>query len=522
MKFVVAYRPPGYHAWLVIILAMVFLLAGLTDHDPWKVDDAIHIGIANGFAHGGNWLIPTVAGEVRPDTEPLYHWLAATTGRLSEPLFAFHNGARLASAIFAALFLVFLASAESRQHGAEAGWSIPLLGVGTLGMLVPLHEAGPATAILAGAGLSYWGAALVGEKPATGALALGTGIGIAFMSGGLGPTLALAPLLLAPLVVGRRLAALIATITAGLACAAWPLWLADHAPDFLDAWWKAEIVSLKAREGFSLDHLQLLGWFGWPVLFIGLWSLWIGRRRLAEPGLAIPLLGALPAAVWFFSHEPRPLSALLLLPPLILLSAGAIARLRRGAASAWDWFGMMTFTIVAALIWLGYVAMQAGWPPKIAHNFAKLEPGFVANFSTPALLAALIATGWWLGTLVMLPRSPWRAATRWATGIVVMWVLLAALWMPWVDYGKTYRPVVAELRRALPADAGCIGRSHLGPAQRALLDYFAGIRTIAASDCAWMISQGGEHEATPAGWSRVWQGHRPGDRGEYLRLYRRD
>jgi 4-amino-4-deoxy-L-arabinose transferase-like glycosyltransferase len=214
--------------------------------------------------------------------------------------------------------------------------------------------------------------------------------------------------------------------------------------------------------------------------------------------------------------------ALPLLPPLMLLGAASLSQLKRGAANAWDWFGMMTFSLVVGLIWLGTLAMLSGWPPKIAHNFAKLEPGFVAPFSLPALAVAAVATGLWLLVLLRLPRSPWRVATRWAAGLAIMWALLTALWMPWIDYGKTYRPVIASLARALPTDHGCIGRRDLGPAQRALLDHFGGIRTQPATNgCTWLISQGGPNERPPAGWSLVWEGHRPGDRSERLRLYRR-
>jgi 4-amino-4-deoxy-L-arabinose transferase-like glycosyltransferase len=236
----------------------------------------------------------------------------------------------------------------------------------------------------------------------------------------------------------------------------------------------------------------------------------------------LPLVGAIAAFAWFLVHEAKPLTALPMLPPLVLLASAGTERLKRGAASAWDWFGMMTFTIVAALIWLGSVAMLTGWPPKIAHNFVKLEPGFVASFSPFAVVAASAVTALWLALLIHMPRSPWRVASRWAAGLTVMWALLALLWMPWIDYGKTYRPVAISLRHALPADAGCVGRLSLGVPQRAALDYFGGIRTRWGSKaCDWLVIQGGPTELAPEGWTKVWEGNRPGDRTERLRLYRR-
>jgi 4-amino-4-deoxy-L-arabinose transferase-like glycosyltransferase len=522
MPFSSDQRQTGPSPWLVILLCAIYLFSGLIDHDPWKVDDALHLSIAQGMAKGGNWLVPAVAGEPWPEAEPLYHWVAATTARLAEPLLAFPAGARLATALFAALFLAFLASASRRFYNGAAGWGAPLLAIGTLGLLVPLHEAQPASAILASTAAVYWGCALLTSHALSGALLLGAGIGAGFLAGGLNAALPLLPLLAAPLLLRRWLALLVGGTTTLIVCGTWLLLLFRQSPAFLSAWWSTELASIAPRGGFTLVHLEWLSWFAWPVAFLALWALWSGRRQLSTPAYALPLLGAVAAAGWFLSHEPRPPVALPLLPPLMLLGAASLSQLKRGAANAWDWFGMMTFSLVVGLIWLGTLAMLSGWPPKIAHNFAKLEPGFVAPFSLPALAVAAVATGLWLLVLLRLPRSPWRVATRWAAGLAIMWALLTALWMPWIDYGKTYRPVIASLARALPTDHGCIGRRDLGPAQRALLDHFGGIRTQPATNgCTWLISQGGPNERPPAGWSLVWEGHRPGDRSERLRLYRR-
>ena len=516
-------RQAGPQPWLVLILCAVYLLAGLIGHDPWKSEDAINLAIVHGFFSGGDWRMPALAGEPWSDAEPLYHWLAAISARATGALLPFHDGARLASALFGGLFLAFLAGAARRLYGHEAAWGAPLLAIGTLGLLVPMHEAQPATAILAAMAGTYWGTALLGERPYAGALLIGAGLGASFLAGGVGAALPLLTLLAIPLLQRRWMAFAIALCLGTAVASAWPMLLARQEPAFLDAWWTAELASIEPRGGFSFDHAQWLGWFAWPVLFIAPWALWRGRRQLSAPPLALPLVGTVTAAAWFLAHEARVPATLPLLPPLILLAAAGTERLRRGAANGWDWFGMMTFSIIAGLIWLGSVAMLTGWPPKIANNFAKLEPGFVAEFSLPAMLAALIATVAWIMVLVRLPRSPWRVASRWAAGVTVAWVLLAALWMPWIDYGKTYRPVINSLRQALPTDSGCIGRRGLGAPQRAALDYFGGIRTrVGSKGCQWLIVQGGAREIIPAGWSKAWEGHRPGDKGEWLRLYRRD
>ncbi len=516
-------RQPGPHPGLVFLLCAIYLLAGVIGHDPWKSEDALHLGVVHEFLAGNNWRLPAIAGESWPQAEPLYYWVAALLARVTHSVLAFHDGARLASALFGAFFLIALSRAVKWLYGSEAGRGAPLLAIGTLGLLVPLHETQPAAAILAAAAGAYWGTSLLEERPLAGGLLLGGSMGAGFLAGGLNATLPILPLLLAPLAYRRWGAFVIAVTLTGAIAALWPMILIRQGPEFLDAWWAAELTSIAPAGGFTTTHIQWLGWFVWPVQFIALWMLWFGRRHLTEAQIMLPLVGAIAALAWFLVHEAKPLTALPMLPPLVLLAAAGTERLKRGAASAWDWFGMMTFTIVAALIWLGLIAMLTGWPPKIAYNFVKLEPGFVASFSPFAVVAASAVTALWLALLIHMPRSPWRVASRWAAGLTVMWALLVLLWMPWIDYGKTYRPVMASLRAALPENAGCIARRGLGLPQRAMLDYFAGIRTRwKAADCEWLITQDNPGDAALSGWHKTWEGHRPGDRNEVLRLYRRD
>jgi 4-amino-4-deoxy-L-arabinose transferase-like glycosyltransferase len=516
-------QDPGTRPWLVLLLCALFAFAGLTGHDPWKTDDAIHLGIAHGFLTGGNWAVPTLAGEPIADAEPLYAWLAAASASATQRLLPFHSGARLASGLFLTLFLFALGAAARQLLGRNEAWGAPLLAIGTLGLLVPIHEAQPAAAVLAATAVAYWGAALLARHALAGGLLLGTGLGATFLAGGIVAVAPLAVLLLLPLAAGRWLAALVAIVTATLLGGAWLAQLQLAAPAHLQAWLNAEVAAMSFRHGFSLPHLELISWFAWPVLYIALWALWSTRRMLLTPAVSLPLLGLLAALVWFLLHEARVATLLPALVPMILLAAAGSPRLRRGAANAWDWFGMMTATLIVALVWLGAAGLYLGWPEKLARNIQRLTPGFAGELWLPGLLAALAVSCLWLAMLFNLPRSPWRVATRWAAGVTIVWSLLTALWLPWIDFGKSYRPVVASLRQALPADIDCLGRMEFGLGQRAALDYFGGLRTRADRDqCHWAINQQPAGEASdPAGWTRVWEGHRPGDRSEIWRLYRR-
>lgn len=510
----------------VAIACGLYLVAGALGHDPWKTDDALHLGVAWGFHSGDSWLIPRIAGDAWAGISPLYHWIAAILAWLMQWALPFHDGARLASVVFGAVFLYLLYRAAVLLYGKEAGLAAPALAIGTVGLLVPIHDAQPAIAILSAAALAYLGLARMPETPLPSAAVLGVGIGLGVAADGLSGTAPLLPLLLLPLVQRRWVAFFIALYVAIAVAALWPTFVALRTPDHLVSWWNEELRAVALHpKAFNRDHLELLGWFAWPVLPISLWAFWIGRRQWRDWNLLVPVAGAFSALLWFAAHDPRPLMALPLLPPLVLLGCFGVHRLRRGASNALDWFGMMTFSLAIALIWLGGIAMWTGFPARIAHNFAKLEPGYEAQFSLPAVVFALAVTGAWVAAIVKLPRSPWRTALRWAAGLTAMWSVLVALWMPWIDYGKTYRGVAMSLRAAVPADAGCIGRRGVGLAQRAIIDYFTGLRTVPASkiaDCGWLLAQGSPKETAPAGWTKVWEGHRPGDKSERLRLYRRD
>ena len=511
-----------------VFLCAIWLLAGTVGHDPWKSDDVLHLGVAFGMS-GGDWLVPRIAGEPWLVSPPLYHWVAALCGKLLEGVLPWHDAARLGSVLFGATFLLILARVARQLLGASAALTAPLLAIGTLGLLVPLHEAQPAIVEMAGYVISLWGLSVWQQQALRGGLIFGAGTGVGFLGGGIDcVAIQLATglmLALHPAWRTRRspVAWLAAASIALVLMLPWPLLLWQQAPSLFEIWWNAERERLTLR-GASLKHVELLAWASWPVLPFALWSLWLERRHLLKPPTALPLAATAAALFAFFADAPKPTALMPALVPLTLLAAAGAGRLRRGAANAFDWFGMTTFTLVAALIWLGGIAILTGEPARLAKNFSKLGPGFIAEDWTIAMILAIAVSVAWVAVMLRTPRSPWRAATRWSIGLTTIWLLLVALWLPLIDYGKSYRGVSADLRRVLDNHTGCIARRGLGLAQRASLDYFSGIRTVGnrAGDCGYLIMQTtpGATKDLP-GWTLVRETSRPGDKSERLRLYRR-
>jgi 4-amino-4-deoxy-L-arabinose transferase-like glycosyltransferase len=187
----------------------------------------------------------------------------------------------------------------------------------------------------------------------------------------------------------------------------------------------------------------------------------------------------------------------------------------------------MTFSLFGGLIWLGYCALQTGFPPRIAANAVRLEPGFVSHFAWLPFIAAIALTLAWVALIFRSQPSPQRSITFWAAGLALSWALAILLLLPWVDYGKSYRPVARSLQASLPRHPGCIASRGLGEAQRAAFDYHAGIVTLRSEigprhDCRLLLVQSNARlpeESPGAAWKKLWEGNRVGDRSEKFRLY---
>jgi hypothetical protein len=125
-------------------------------------------------------------------------------------------------------------------------------------------------------------------------------------------------------------------------------------------------------------------------------------------------------------------------------------------------------------------------------------------------------------------RSSRRALVNWAAGITMAWMLVMTLGLPLVDQARSYRALASRVVTHLPPQFTCIVRHNVGDAQRALLDYFASIRTIrddmpAARRCEVLLLQASPLRvpAVEAPWIEQWRGSRPGDRNELFIVYRR-
>jgi 4-amino-4-deoxy-L-arabinose transferase-like glycosyltransferase len=529
--------PPSFA--VLALIALAFVLPGLAGHDPWKTFDVITIEITHQMQLSGDWLVPHVAGEPWLEDPPLYPWVALGFAKALAWALPFHEAVRLASGMFVLCALALLYVAASRWGREEErharGASAVLLLAGSVGFIVHAHEALSDLASLAAACGAFAALPLAGRRPLAAGAAFGAALGLAFLSTGFVVPLALAAAVLAAHLAcdewrTRRGAAFVAVaLLVALAIgASWPLALWQRSPSLFGEWW-SHTARLRGSFAHNLGYYVVLAsWFAWPSWPLAAWAVWTARPRWRDPRLFVPLAAALASLVGISLAGPdQDVNAIALLAPLALLAAPVITQLRRGASAALDWFGVMTFGFFAGLVWLGYVAMMTGVPPRVAHNFAKLAPGFSAHFHVVPFAVALAATLGWLYLVLFTAPSPTRGVTRWAAGVALLWSAFATLWLPWADYLSSYRPVALQIKSLLPPGATCIARAKLGSAQRAALSYHAGIVTRERDPlkpCPLLLTQGSPaHEASAPGpgWVRLADVGRPGDRDERIRLYRR-
>lgn len=534
-------RPPQpFSPAMLALIALAFVVPGLAGHDLWKSHDAIGLGIAHDMAQSGEYIVPRVSGWTWLNDPPLYHWVATAFGLALQPLLEFHAAARLASGAFvlAALWLAYRAARDWSEPGERqvTGSAALLLLLGSVGLMVHAHEAVPELATLAALCGALAALPRAATHPVAAGAAFGAAVGVAFLSShwvsaGAFFVAVTAAHAVCPqwrtrsAVLFLALAALIAATMAAL----WPFLLATRSEQLFAAWWA---VASSPAGSFSEGLRYLVGtgsWFAWPAWPLALWTLWSLRRRWRDPRIFAPAAAALlmiPGLAYWAS--PQSVSLIPLLAPLALLAAPAVHSLRRGAAAALDWFGLVTFAFFAGLVWLGYFAMMTGVPPRVANNFAKSAPGFVPEFQLGYFLVAAALTLGWFYLMFFTPYSPARSVARWAAGVVLLWGTFALLWMPWADYQKSYRSVALQLRSTIPVGAACVAQRGLGIPQAAALDYHADIRPNAFDfarprACPLLLVQGRpEHEfdGPGPGWTKLADVGRPGDKSERYRLYR--
>jgi hypothetical protein len=216
--------------------------------------------------------------------------------------------------------------------------------------------------------------------------------------------------------------------------------------------WRWRVVPHEMIDVHILAKLML--WFTWPAWPLALWSLWRWRAQLTQawryPHLGLPLwfVAVTVGATWLTGLSDRAL--LLALPGIAALAAFALPTMRRSLGALIDWFTLLFFSFCALTIWVIWVAMQTGFPAKPAANVARLAPGFLPEFSALAFGLGVLATlawAWLVKWRIGHHRAAlWKSMVLPASGAVLCWLLLMSLWLPLLNFARSYGPTVQKVQ----------------------------------------------------------------------------
>ena len=552
---------------IIFALTLVYGFAGLFARDPWKNEDAIGFGGMWALFRGNSidWIVPHLQGRDISLGAPLPYWMGASLIEMFGPLIGAANAARLYSAVcfFIAAAAIWYATyllgrrrevqpialavggqPDLKSYGMTLADGALLIFLACVGLAQRAHETTPMMAQLMGISIILYGTVRGLDKPWQGGLWTGLGVTIVALSSNL--TLSL-------IVISSTIIAVIAsnarlrfrwTITSAILSIVgiliWPMiwYIADITPEWRhiaqEGWRNApEMRLLPSFE--SLEFLSVNFWaYAWPVWPLAMISL-IHWGRIQEAGawraphLCIPLSLFASCFIYvLFRSQANEHDLIILIPSLSIIAAFSLPILKRSVISFIDWLAMFSFTVIALAIWIIWLAKVSGYPEQIAANVARYLPGFESQFNPFAFFIAVIITGLWLAIVrwrtSRAPKEIWRCLIISASGTTLMWVLLMTLWLPTINYAKTYRYVAARLAQVVPSGGGCIDTSNLGEAQLASFNYFTKLNLRDDPNCPWLLTH---NQMEASAYARLnnkkltllWEDRRPSDRDERLRLY---
>lgn len=542
--------------WALLLLCIAYIVPGFIGRDPWKSADITAFGYMLELAQGRTpWLHPLLGG-MAPETEGLLpYWLGAWAIQIAPQWLSPELAVRIPFAALLAVTLTatwygvyYLARSPGAQpvafaFGGEANapdYARAIADGGLLALIACLglaqlsHEVTSYLVQLSCTALTFFAIAAMPHRSVAPAVAL--------VAGMVGLTLAGAPALAALLGVGsiavvvfapgsdadRRLpwVLFLVVVVAAAALMAWSL----------DLWrWRIVAGDAGAKEWQSLARLLL--WFGWPAWPLALWTLWRWRNQIvSRPGhrhLLLPLWFSAVSIAATITTLPADRALLLGLPAMAALAAFALPTLRRSVGALIDWFTLLFFTASAIAIWVIWIAMQTGFPAKPAANVVKLAPGFIPQFSAVALVIALAATVGWGGLVwwrASRDRAPiWKSLVLPAGGAALGWLLLMTLWLPLLDFARSYGPQVGSVMAVMGPSPGCVQTVGLSRPQVAALQYHGALtleRAGLQDECDWLIADiaswpASERMVNAGLWKLKATLPRPTDKNDHLLVFRR-
>ena len=558
----------------LLLFCLAYVLPGFFGRAPWKNEDLAAFGVMRELtSSAASWLAPQLLGQATGFDALVPYWLGALAIQYMpflDPAFAVRMPfmlllvLSLMSTWYAVYYLARSPQAQpvAFAFGGEASpvdYARAIADAGVLALIACLglaqlsHETTPALAQLGFTALVFYAMAASPYRRATQiigpALGLLTGLAGLALSGA--PTLAVllglggAGVEWAHMRWGNTVRQNSHTgpgeVSSQQQSAQW-VWLIMGSTALvcllaygLDLWrWRIQLPGADGQPAWdSWRKLgRLLLWFTWPAWPLALWTLWRWRGQLASRHVALPLWFAAMAVAATLSTAASDRSLLLSLPALAALAAFALPTLKRSVASLVDWFTLLFFTGCALIIWVVWIAMQTGVPRQPAANVARLAPGFEPSFSWVAFMAAACATLAWAGLVYWRAgahrAAVWKSLVLPAAGATLCWLLLMTLWLPLLDYARSYAPMSRQIA-SMVDKTSCVEIYGISSAHAAGLQYHGRLELRQAQPhavCPYLVVDANAQDRLGQAvnlpdWAFQAKVSRPTDKNENVLLFKR-
>ncbi len=526
--------------WLLLLMAFAWLWPGVFSHGLWNPGEPAVFTAIEALQNGASPLVADVLGQVDFRISPVYLWTAAAFQKLFTPWAATaYDAARFASVFFTAIGLSGCGFAGFHFLGRHHGRSVMLILIGCFGLLQMAHFMNDLIVGFAALGMILYGFSLAHRRVIAAALLLGGGAALLSLSVGLALPLALLTMaLLLPLHPQWRLKRYYVTLFGALSIGlpllvVYPFLLFKLQPAWFHTWLNHHLWGdfgglSHLQTAFSLPYyLKNLLWFALPAWPLAVWTLM--RTRIGAQRWGVLAIAWILITLTLLAVMPRQTQDYLmwLLPPLALLGAAQLDGLRRGAAAFINWFGIMAFGLTAAFLWVGFFAMNYGWPAKLAERAAYFSPYYTPDIDIMPMVVAILFTPLWLWAITRKNIKGRQAVTNWAAGVTLVWALLMTLFLPWLDAAKSYEPVVKQMHTALPTEVSqrlsdgleCISVTAADRRARMAWQQYSNIPLHTDQpDCRYRLTQQPLDSAVAPDWKRLWQGARPRNKIEGFAL----
>ena len=504
---------------LFLMLAIIWIFTGLIGNSPWIPAESENVSMVMDIVSSNSIIAPLAASQDSINNPPLYPFIGATFVKIFSSILAPHDAIRLSNFIWISLTLVSIGLMTRELWGAGFGRQAGLIFIASIGLIFNVHSIRPEVAALLGFALALYGFALYQRRPFRASLVLGFGISIIFLTNGILSLLSILITAISLLLIKQwrnkryYLFCLISSIIALVIISPWVYLLYNSNPEIFFSW----LNKVNAPNGGELFfYIKNMLWFTWPSLPLFIFVLINNFKNIIQlKKIHLPLFFSI--SILFTLSLNANIDQINLMPlllPFSVAAAGGIDLLRRGSASALNWFGILIFGFFGFIIWFFWFAVVSGFPEIIYDRIYFLSGNYEAKFKFLNFIFAFLISSLWLYIIFNLKISNRSAISNWAIGITMVWVTFIMLVSPLIDNRKSYAPVFQDVKQHLSQSSSCLYTYNFNSHETNLLHYYSGIKAVDSNidiQCRMILLSLNNESKMPSeyeSWNQIWSGKR--------------